>query len=64
MFTLCQAGDQGYMGSRTQPLTLQNSQAIGKERLRKQLHPEKYGKCYDGDGHGTVGTQSEHEGGG
>ncbi|XP_047600155.1 EF-hand calcium-binding domain-containing protein 12 isoform X4 [Lutra lutra] len=39
------AGDQGYMGSRTQPLTLQNSQAIGRERLRKQLHPEKYGLC-------------------
>ncbi|XP_032187114.1 EF-hand calcium-binding domain-containing protein 12 isoform X2 [Mustela erminea] len=40
-----EAGDQGYMGSRTQPLTLQNSQAIGRERLRKQLHPEKYGLC-------------------
>nr|XP_035929476.1 EF-hand calcium-binding domain-containing protein 12 isoform X1 [Halichoerus grypus] len=41
----CSAGHQGYTGTRTQSLTLENPQAVGRERLRKHLHPEKYGLC-------------------
>lgn len=52
MFTLCQARHHGYIGTKTHSLPLENSQTVGRERLRKHLHPEKYGKCYDGDEYG------------
>lgn len=55
MFTLCQARILGIQVTKTQSLTLGNSLAVGKERLRKHLHPEKYGKCYDGAEHGGCG---------
>eukprot|EP00071_Canis_lupus_P028407 XP_022261964.1 60S ribosomal protein L32 isoform X1 [Canis lupus familiaris] len=46
MFTLCQARHHGYIGTKTHSLPLENSQTVGRERLRKHLHPEKYELCH------------------
>lgn len=51
MFILCQTG---HMGTKTQPLSLRNSHAVGKEKLRTHLYPEKNGQCNDGAKHGAV----------